>query len=65
MNEDEDFSFEVDPENSFIDEQKLVELWSKIEVANMMIARANGILSQAATDLKFYNMVTDYNGEVK
>ena len=64
MNEDGDFSFEVDPENSGVDEQKLIELWSKIEVANIMITQANGILKQAAIDLKFYNMVTDYNSEI-
>jgi hypothetical protein len=56
MNEDN----ELNPED-FIDNQKLIEIWSKIEVANIMIARANGILAQAAIDLKFYNMVSDYN----
>lgn len=64
MNEDDNFSFEVDPENSGIDQEKLIELWSRIEVANIMITQANGILRQAATDLKFYNMVTDYNSDI-
>jgi hypothetical protein len=56
MNEDSEFGAE-----DFIDNEKLIEIWSKIEVANMMITRANGILAQAAIDLKFYNMVSDYN----
>jgi hypothetical protein len=56
MNEDSEF----DPKD-FIDNEKLIEIWSKIEVANMMISRANGILAQAAIDLKFYNMISEYN----
>lgn len=48
------------PEDSGVDYERLTELWAKVEVANIMMKQANKILEDAATDLKFYNMIVDY-----
>jgi hypothetical protein len=57
FNNDEELpSFDASKYAGVLDDEKLTSIWSKIEVAKIMIQRGNDLVRQAYVDLDFYEM---------
>jgi len=62
MNEDnKDFDFDLSRYAGSLDEEKLSELWAKVEVAKIMMDQANKLTRQVFADLEFYQMTSEFN----
>ena len=61
MNEDnKDFNFDLSKYADFLDEEKLSELWAKVEVAKIMMEQASKLTRQIYADLEFYEMTSEF-----
>jgi hypothetical protein len=61
MNEDnKDFDFDLSRYAGSLDEEKLSELWAKVEVAKIMMDQANKLTRQVFSDLEFYKMTSEF-----
>ena len=61
MNEDSiDFIFYLSWYADAVDQEKLSELWAKVEVAKIMMDQANKLTSQVYADLEFYQMTHEF-----
>jgi hypothetical protein len=62
MNEDnKDFDFDLSRYADILDQEKLSELWAKVEVAKIMTDQANKLTRQVYADLEFYKMASSFN----
>ena len=57
MNDDEDYN--LDQYKGLIDQDRLIKLWSKLEVAKILIKQANELSRTVRDDIEFYSMVKD------
>ena len=58
---DEDIpKFDISKYTDAMDREQLIELWSKLEVAQMLIKQSNKLSRQVYEDIKFFKMATDY-----
>lgn len=57
MNDDEDYN--LDQYKGLIDQDRLIKLWSKLEVAKILIKQANKLSRTVRDDIEFYSMVKD------
>lgn len=55
MNNDNEF--DVNSYKGVIDEEKIFAMWAKIEVAKVLIKRANELQAEVQSDIEFYSMV--------
>ena len=61
MNEDsKDFDFDLSRYAGSLDQEKLSELWAKVEVAKIMMDQANKLTRQVYADLEFYKMTSEF-----
>ena len=61
MNEDsKDFDFDLSRYAGSLDQEKLSELWAKVEVAKIMMDQANKLTRQVYADLEFYQMTSEF-----
>ena len=61
MNEDSrDFNFDLSRYADSLDQEKLSELWAKVEVAKIMMDQASKLTRQVYADLEFYQMTSDF-----
>lgn len=61
MNEDnKDFDFDLSRYAGSLDEEKLSDLWAKVEVAKIMMDQANKLTRQVFADLEFYQMTSEF-----
>jgi hypothetical protein len=61
MNEDNrDFDFDLSRYADAVDQEKLSELWAKVEVAKIMMDQASKLTRQVYADLEFYQMTSDF-----
>jgi hypothetical protein len=61
MNEDSrDFDFDLSRYAEAVDQEKLSELWAKVEVAKIMMDQASKLTRQVYADLEFYQMTSDF-----
>jgi hypothetical protein len=61
MNEDnKDFDFDLSRYADAVDQEKLSELWAKVEVAKIMMDQANKLTRQVYADLEFYQMTHEF-----
>jgi hypothetical protein len=44
-------------EHSPVDKQRLIEVWSKVQIAEIMQKHAKSLLDSAQTDLEFYKLI--------
>ena len=62
MNEDnKDFDFDLSEYAGSLDQEKLSDLWAKVEVAKIMMDQANKLTRQVFADLEFYKMTSEFN----
>lgn len=62
MNEDnKDFDFDLSRYAGSLDQEKLSDLWAKVEVAKIMMDQANKLTRQVFADLEFYQMTSEFN----
>ena len=62
MNEDSrDFDFDLSRYAGSLDQEKLSDLWAKVEVAKIMMDQANKLTRQVFADLEFYKMTSEFN----
>ena len=61
MNEDnKDFDFDLSEYAGSLDQEKLSDLWAKVEVAKIMMDQANKLTRQVFSDLEFYKMTSEF-----
>jgi hypothetical protein len=61
MNEDNNgFDFDLSRYASSLDQEKLSELWAKVEVAKIMMDQATKLTRQVYADLEFYKMTSEF-----
>ena len=61
MNEDSrDFDFDLSRYAGSLDQEKLSDLWAKVEVAKIMMDQANKLTRQVYADLEFYQMTSEF-----
>jgi hypothetical protein len=61
MSEDSrDFDFDLSRYAGSLDQEKLSELWAKVEVAKIMMDQANKLTRQVYADLEFYKMTSEF-----
>jgi hypothetical protein len=61
MDEDnKDFDFDLSRYAGSLDQEKLSELWAKVEVAKIMMDQANKLTRQVYADLEFYKMTSEF-----
>ena len=61
MNEDnKDFDFDLSEYAGSLDQEKLSDLWAKVEVAKIMMDQANKLTRQVFADLEFYKMTSEF-----
>lgn len=61
MNEDNSgFNFDLSRYADSLDQEKLSELWAKVEVAKIMMDQASKLTRQVYADLEFYQMTSDF-----
>lgn len=61
MNEDsKDFDFDLSRYAGSLDQEKLSDLWAKVEVAKIMMDQANKLTRQVYADLEFYQMTSEF-----
>jgi hypothetical protein len=61
MSEDNrDFDFDLSRYAGSLDQEKLSELWAKVEVAKIMMDQANKLTRQVYADLEFYQMTHEF-----
>ena len=61
MNEDNSgFDFDLSRYAGSLDEDKLSNLWAKVEVAKMMMDQATKLTRQVYADLEFYKMTSEF-----
>jgi hypothetical protein len=59
MNEDNK-DFDLSRYADAVDQEKLSELWAKVEVAKIMMDQANKLTRQVYADLEFYQMTSEF-----
>ena len=58
---DEDIpKFDISKYTDAMDREQLIELWSKVEVARMLIEQSNKLTRQVYEDIEFFKMATEY-----
>jgi hypothetical protein len=61
MNEDnKDFDFDLSRYADSMDQEKLSEIWAKVEVAKIMMDQAAKLTRQVYADLEFYKMTSEF-----
>ena len=61
MNEDnKDFDFDLSRYAGSLDQEKLSDLWAKVEVAKIMMDQATKLTRQVYADLEFYKMTSTF-----
>jgi hypothetical protein len=61
MNEDnKDFDFDLSRYADSVDQEKLSEIWAKVEVAKIMMDQASKLTRQVYADLEFYKMTSEF-----
>jgi hypothetical protein len=61
MNKDnEDFNFDLSKYADAMDQEKLAELWAKVEVAQMLITQSNKLTEQIYADIEFFKMASEF-----
>jgi hypothetical protein len=64
MNEDSrDFDFDLSRYASALDQEKISDLWAKVEVAKIMMDQANKLTRQVYADLEFYKMTSTFRDD--
>lgn len=64
MSEDSrDFDFDLSRYASALDQEKISDLWAKVEVAKIMMDQANKLTRQVYADLEFYKMTSTFKDE--
>jgi hypothetical protein len=62
MNKDnEDFNFDLSKYADAMDQEKLAELWAKVEVAQMLIDQSQKLTKQVYDDIEFFRMASKFN----
>ena len=59
MNDENDSEFEISKYTDAMDREQLIELWSKVEVAQMLIEQSNKLTRQVYEDIEFFKMATE------
>jgi len=64
MNEDnKNFNFDLSRYADSLDQDKISDLWAKIEVAKIMMDQANKLTRQVYADLEFYTMTSGFQDD--
>lgn len=61
MMNDDDFDFEA--LRTVLDRDQMTQLWSKAEVAKIMMEHAARLMEEVKNDIKFYSMVGKIENE--
>jgi hypothetical protein len=62
MNEDgKDFDFDLSRYAGSLDQEKISDLWAKVEVAKIMMDQATKLTRQVYADLEFYKMTSEFD----
>jgi hypothetical protein len=61
MSDNNDFEFDISRYADSMDQEKLAELWAKVEVAQMLIAQSQKLTEQVYADIEFFRMASKYN----
>ena len=54
----DDFEYDLEAIRKVVDKDKAVELWSKAEIAKILMNQATRLLEEIKTDVNFYSMVS-------
>lgn len=54
----DDFEYDLEAIRKVIDREKATELWSKTEIAKILMNQATRLLEEVRTDVDFYAMVS-------
>jgi hypothetical protein len=61
---DEDIpKFDISKYTDAMDREQLIELWSKVEVARMLIEQSNKLTRQVYEDIEFFKMATEFKNQ--
>jgi hypothetical protein len=61
MNDDSNSEFDISKYADSLDQEKLAELWAKVEVAQMLIEQSHKLTEQVYADIEFFRMAAKYN----
>lgn len=65
MSEDsKDFDFDLSRYAGSLDQEKLSDLWAKVEVAKIMMDQATKLTRQVYADLEFYKMTSTFRDDL-
>ena len=61
MSDDSGSEFDISKYADSLDQEKLAELWAKVEVAQMLIAQSQKLTEQVYADIEFFRMASKFN----
>lgn len=61
MSEDSNSEFDISKYADSLDQEKLAELWAKVEVAQMLIEQSHKLTEQVYADIEFFRMASRFN----
>jgi hypothetical protein len=61
MSDDSNSEFDISKYADSLDQEKLAELWAKVEVAQMLIEQSHRLTEQVYADIEFFRMASRFS----